>query len=469
MAEPRVLVADDDNDLQDLMVRRLNRLGLAADRANDGATALGLIEHSAYDLIVTDMYMPGATGLQILRAAKDRDPHVQVLVVTGSATLENAIEALNDGAFAYMMKPLDHLSVFDTTVSRALEFRHLVLDNLRMAEIQRRRGDMLEEEVTERVQQIRRRHQELVDVLACLPDGVMEVEEGGRVALSSPAAEKWLAHEQRSANQPIQAFLERLKQNWEETGEQVTLGDQTLSLTAVDLPARDGRNRKVVILREMASAEPVKSEPQPIEAPPPEPPPDGIAWLIEQAKTQPSQPVRKEEAAVKQLKEAVVPPREAGEPVRGNGGRSKATPQQPPAPSYPDASPPHESEEQAAPEKPPLWRRYRERGGAPVRTEAEGANPHPAPQPARMALGDGDEHLLAPGSEIEEEPPPTPGRKVAREETRRASRAPGPVATEEPEEREVAKPTPPAAAPRRKAAWPPPLPSQLGGNDEEGQ
>ena len=129
-------------------------MGLQVDRAEDGRTALEMLKRSGYDLILTDIYMPGATGLDIIRLAKENDPHVQVVVVTGSATLDNAVEALNMGAFSYLTKPFDHLSVFDNAVSRALEFRRLIRDNLRLAEIQRRRGDMLEAEVTDRIRQI---------------------------------------------------------------------------------------------------------------------------------------------------------------------------------------------------------------------------------------------------------------------------------------------------------------------------
>jgi len=161
------------------MCRRLGRMGLQVDRAEDGRAALEMIKRAGYDLILTDIYMPGATGLDIIRLAKENDPHVQVVVVTGSATLDNAVEALNMGAFSYLTKPFDHLSVFDNAVSRALEFRHLALDNLRMAEIQRRRGGLLEDEVTERVRLLRTRQPELQDLLACLPDGVVILEEGG--------------------------------------------------------------------------------------------------------------------------------------------------------------------------------------------------------------------------------------------------------------------------------------------------
>ena len=143
MAELRVLVADDDANMLDLMSRRLGRMGLQVDRAEDGRTALEMLKRASYDLILTDIYMPGATGLDIIRLAKENDPQVQVVVVTGWATLDNAVEALNMGAFSYLTKPFDHLSVFDNAVSRALEFRRLIRDNPRMAEIQRRRGGLV--------------------------------------------------------------------------------------------------------------------------------------------------------------------------------------------------------------------------------------------------------------------------------------------------------------------------------------
>jgi len=86
----------------------------------------------AYGLILTDIYLPGVTGLEVIRQAEEIDPHVQV-VVTGSASLDNAVEALNMGAFSFLTKPFDHLSVFDNAVSRALESRRSIRDNQRLA------------------------------------------------------------------------------------------------------------------------------------------------------------------------------------------------------------------------------------------------------------------------------------------------------------------------------------------------
>jgi DNA-binding NtrC family response regulator len=189
MAEPRVLIAEDDEALLSLISRRLDRAGFQNDQATDGRVALSLIDQNEYDLVLSDIYMPGATGLEILRAAKLRDAHLQVVIMTAAATLENAIEALNNGAFGYLTKPFHHLAVIDNMVARALEFRQLIKDNLRMAEIQRRRGDMLEEEVTDRIQRYSSQQRVMLDLLSHLTDGIVLTEPGGEVILTNAAAD----------------------------------------------------------------------------------------------------------------------------------------------------------------------------------------------------------------------------------------------------------------------------------------
>ena len=155
-SEVHVLVADGDPSLLDLMTRRLVKMGITPDRASDGAEAQALVEQNDYDVIVTDFYMPEVTGQELLRIAKERDLNVQVVVGT-TATIDNAVDALGNGAFGYLTRPFDHLNAFDTTVTRAMEFRPLLLDDQRIAEVQKRRGDRLEEEGTQPIRQLRDR------------------------------------------------------------------------------------------------------------------------------------------------------------------------------------------------------------------------------------------------------------------------------------------------------------------------
>jgi len=126
------MVADDDPLLLDLMTRWLVKMGIAPDRASDGAEAHALIEQNDCDVIVTEIYVPEVTGLELLRIARARDPSVQVVAATAAA-LDNAVDALNRGAFGCLTKPLDHLSAFDGMITRAMEFRRLLLDNQHMA------------------------------------------------------------------------------------------------------------------------------------------------------------------------------------------------------------------------------------------------------------------------------------------------------------------------------------------------
>ena len=259
MANPVVLVADDDVAMLQLMVRRLEKQGLEIHQASDGREALVKLENLSFDLVVSDIYMPGVTGLELLQQAKEGDPQTQVIIVTAGATLENAVEALNNGAFAYLVKPFDHYSVFDNVVARALQFRQALLDNERLAKIQQRRGDMLEEEVTDRVSQLQRRRRELLDLLASLPDGVLVVEPGGRVVTSNPTADIWLAKDRSDPDHPIHKYLESLHEEWASSEWEIDLAGTSLELTMRPIPKTTTAERKVVVIKELG-----KQEEQPI-------------------------------------------------------------------------------------------------------------------------------------------------------------------------------------------------------------
>lgn len=250
MTELKILICDDDPALQGLLQRRLEKMGITPDVAGDGRESLNLVEQHDYDVIVTDIYMPEATGLEVLQFAKQKDSDTQVVIITSSATLDNAIDSLNHGAFGYLTKPFDHLIVFDNMVSRAIEYRHLLVAEKRKAEAQKRRGDMLEEEVTERVQQLQKKQKGLLALLGSLPDGILVVEENGQVVLSSPVGERWLERDRQSPDQPIHAFISQVHAEMAESTANVMLGDYELQLMAVDFPNEGEARRRAVIVRE---------------------------------------------------------------------------------------------------------------------------------------------------------------------------------------------------------------------------
>ncbi len=134
----RILIADDDPDFRHMLVRRAERMGLDITEVPDGSRAIAALRRYSFDVLILDLYMPGQTGIEVFQAARRLDPEIQALVLTGNATVETAVEALRSGAYDYLVKPLESLAVFELSLTRALEHRHLLRDNARLfAEVER--------------------------------------------------------------------------------------------------------------------------------------------------------------------------------------------------------------------------------------------------------------------------------------------------------------------------------------------
>lgn len=134
----QILIADDDPEFRQMLARRAIRMGLSVVQAEDGNQAMEAIRSHKFHTLVVDLYMPGHTGLEVIQAAQKVDPELQAIVLTGSATLETAIEALRTGVHDYLTKPLESLAAFELSLTRALEHRFLILENKRLfAEVQR--------------------------------------------------------------------------------------------------------------------------------------------------------------------------------------------------------------------------------------------------------------------------------------------------------------------------------------------
>ncbi|HKY84380.1 MAG TPA: diguanylate cyclase [Anaerolineales bacterium] len=132
------LVADDDATFRQLLARRARRMGLTVIEAENGTEALQAVAANSFDVLVLDVYMPGATGLEVFEAARRLQPDIQAIVMTGSASVETAVEALRQGVYDYMTKPLESLAAYEVSLTRALEHRHLIRENKRLFnEVQR--------------------------------------------------------------------------------------------------------------------------------------------------------------------------------------------------------------------------------------------------------------------------------------------------------------------------------------------
>src|SRR5438270_10830096 len=128
MPDRTLLVADDDPGLRESLERTLTREGYRVLLASDGRAALERLQDGAVDLIVTDLRMPGLTGLELLRAAKAIMPDVDVILLTAFGTVEEAVKAMKDGAYDFLTKPFRREQLIKL-VDKALERRDLIEQN----------------------------------------------------------------------------------------------------------------------------------------------------------------------------------------------------------------------------------------------------------------------------------------------------------------------------------------------------
>jgi DNA-binding NtrC family response regulator len=135
--EPLLLV-EDKHELRAMLRKALERAGHAVDEAPDGSSAVAKIKARRYLLVLTDLKLPGCSGLDVLRESKQADPDIPVILITAYGSVEEAVTAMKEGAYDFIQKPVD-LEHLNLLVARATEQQELLRENL-----------LLREEYTER-------------------------------------------------------------------------------------------------------------------------------------------------------------------------------------------------------------------------------------------------------------------------------------------------------------------------------
>src|SRR5579884_942530 len=130
--EPLLLV-EDKNELRAMLRKALERAGYAVDEAADGTAAMQRVRARRYQLVITDLKMPGASGLDVLRETKQADATIPVILLTAYGSVEEAVTAMKEGAFDFLQKPVDleHLKLL---VQRAARQQELLRENLLLRE-----------------------------------------------------------------------------------------------------------------------------------------------------------------------------------------------------------------------------------------------------------------------------------------------------------------------------------------------
>src|SRR5262245_58384712 len=106
MSSFTILIVDDEENVREILMRKLASEGHQCLAAHDGEEALSVLEHNECDLIITDLKMPGMGGMALLGKAKELYPTTEIIVMTGYGTIESAVEAMRKGAYDYLLKPI---------------------------------------------------------------------------------------------------------------------------------------------------------------------------------------------------------------------------------------------------------------------------------------------------------------------------------------------------------------------------
>ncbi|MCE5263594.1 MAG: diguanylate cyclase [Deltaproteobacteria bacterium] len=174
----RVLVVDDDQGLVDLLCDFLSSEGYGATGSLSPAEALEALKKQEFDLLLTDLMMPDMDGIELLSAAKEIDPNLVGVIMTGQGTIRTSVEAMKAGAFDYLLKPFTTESLLPV-VSRAMRVRQLQRENIEL------RGTMAVYELTKVINVSMD-----ADVIANkVADAAMELCNADEVSIMLPTAE----------------------------------------------------------------------------------------------------------------------------------------------------------------------------------------------------------------------------------------------------------------------------------------
>lgn len=121
-AKSRILVVDDERNIRFSLHRALSKAGYAVSVASSGEEAIALLEQEHFALVLTDIKMPGMDGLMVMRRAKEIAPDTAIILLTGYAALESAVEALRQGAMDYLIKPCSIREVL-ISINKGLDAR----------------------------------------------------------------------------------------------------------------------------------------------------------------------------------------------------------------------------------------------------------------------------------------------------------------------------------------------------------
>lgn len=129
-----LLIVDDEDKMRTLLSMMLERKGFRVDQAGHGRQALELLEKKEYNLVISDIKMPEMDGKALIRAMRKQKILTPVIFITAFATIDSAVEMMQEGASDYVTKPFDESRIL-LTIERAMTLSRLIAENQEMKEV----------------------------------------------------------------------------------------------------------------------------------------------------------------------------------------------------------------------------------------------------------------------------------------------------------------------------------------------
>jgi len=170
-----ILIVDDEQSIREGSARILSRMGCNILKAANGEEGLDILTREIVEILLLDLKMPGIDGMEVLRRVKEKYPHILVIIMTGFATVETAIEAMKQGAYDFIPKPFepDHIRL---VVNRAREKLRLTREAEKLA--QERKRTLLD---------LGTEKSRVRTIIEALPNGIIVTNAMGQVVLMNPA------------------------------------------------------------------------------------------------------------------------------------------------------------------------------------------------------------------------------------------------------------------------------------------
>jgi signal transduction histidine kinase len=156
-----ILVVDDEDSIRSILTKVLQDDGFVVTEADSGEAALELFKQRVFDLVISDIVMPGINGIELLERIKDLYPATEVIIITSHASLDTAVQALRCGAYDYLFKPFGDLNLISAVTKRAIEKIRLTSENRRLLAKLKDKNMELERRVVERTAELQKTNLQL--------------------------------------------------------------------------------------------------------------------------------------------------------------------------------------------------------------------------------------------------------------------------------------------------------------------